>query len=398
MSPFGPRLGAVGPVLPTNADLVRLALLVYAADRSTPRATGGTNWSQRDFALTIPVSDEPTWTSVAADVGYLLNFLTGDTWNLSFRSSRPAKEPIVTASVIANPRRVVLLSGGADSALGALESRRTLDSTEGHLLVSHVGASTIAPVQRNVADRIVQIAPGPAQTHQQIHLIRRGRQVDGTDFRNEYSTRSRSLLFLALGLAVASIYKVPLWMPENGFASLNPPLKPNRRGSLSTRTTHPAFLSGLTEILVAVGGQAEIENPFARRTKGEMFRSAAGAFGATAMSDFLSATHSCGLTGQRAFGLSVTTHCGVCFGCVVRRASFRAAELTDRTTYASDLTDDRVRAWLSPKSVIPDMRSFIRRGVTVSDLAALSLPPNYAMSEARDLCDRAVVELREYVA
>lgn len=397
MAPFGPRLGALGPVLPANTDLVRLALLVYAADRSTPRATGGTNWSQRDFTLTIPVSDEPTWTSVAADMGDLLNFLTGDKWVLSFRSARPAKEPVATAREIANPRRVVLLSGGADSALGALESRRTLDSVEGHILVSHVGASAIAPVQRNVADQIVHISPGPAQTHQQIHLIRRGQQVDGSSFRNEYSTRSRSLLFLALGLAVSSIYKVPLWMPENGFASLNPPLAPSRRGSLSTRTTHPAFLMGLSEILVAVGGQAEIENPFARHTKGEIFRNAASTFGETAMSEFLSTTHSCGLTGQRAVGLSTAMHCGECFGCVVRRASFRTAGLTDRTVYASDVDDERVRAWLAPRSVLRDMQLFTRRGVTASDLAALSLPPDYPMPEARDLCDRAVVELRDYV-
>ncbi len=45
LAPFGPRLGSLGPVSQPNIDLVRLALLVFAADRSTPRAIGNTSWS-----------------------------------------------------------------------------------------------------------------------------------------------------------------------------------------------------------------------------------------------------------------------------------------------------------------------------------------------------------------
>ena len=381
-----------------NVDLVRLAVLVFAADRSTPRAVGGTNWSQRDFAISVPVADEKRWTPVAGEIGELLQFLTGDSWQVGFRSARPPKEQVVQHLNLAGPpARVVLMSGGADSALGALESRRLLTSAEGHVLVSHVGASALAPIQRGVAAGISSLAPGPWQEQAQIHLIRRAAQVEGSPFKNEFSTRSRSFLFLALGLAIASIHKVPLWIPENGFASLNPPLAPNRRGSLSTRTTHPAFLGGLSDVLAKVGAQAEIVNPFADRTKGEMFRIAADAFGDDAVSEFLSATHSCGLTGQRAFGLSVTVHCGVCFGCVVRRASFGAAKVVDRTAYASEVDDKRLQAWLHGKSVVPDVRAFVRRGIAVKDLAALSLPADFSMAAARDLCDRASAELREYV-
>ena len=93
-------------------------------------------------------------------------------------------------------------------------------------------------------------------------------------------------------------------------ASLNPPLGAERRGSLSTRTTHPAFLAGLTRLLDTVGAQSEIVNPFAYQTKGEMFTGIAEQFGTTKASEFLSATHSCGLTGQRSFRVSVRTQCG----------------------------------------------------------------------------------------
>ena len=56
---------------------------------------------------------------------------------------------------------------------------------------------------------------------------------------------TRSFLFLAFGLAIASMEELPLWIPENGFASLNLPLTADQRGSLSTRTTHPLFLEQL---------------------------------------------------------------------------------------------------------------------------------------------------------
>ena len=397
-APFGPRLGAIGDVPPLNVDLVRLALLVFAADRSTIRRVGSTNWSSRDFFLTVPVSDAQLWEGVSAELGSLLEFLTGDAWTLEFRVARPPREQVAIQLDLLKPSRVVLMSGGADSALGVLESRRQLDHDEAHVLVSHVGLTALAPIQRKVAETASTIAPGPTQFVEQIHVVRRQRQVDGSQFKNEPSSRSRSLLFLALGLAHASLHRVPLWIPENGFASLNPPLAPNRRGSLSTRTTHPAFLAGLSRILDSVGAHSDIANPFARMTKGEMFRSAAERYGGAAISDFLSATHSCGLTGQRSKGISTTTQCGVCFGCVVRRASFAAAGLNDATAYADASRSNDLAKWLDKNSVIPDMRRFVMRGVTRTDLLAINLPEDYSLREALGLCERGVQELREFVS
>ncbi len=398
IAPFGPRLAAIGAVPPLNVDLVRLALLVFAADRSTIRKVGTTNWSSRDFSLTVPVSDARPWEAASDELCSLLRFLTGDTWALGFRNARPPKEQAVKKLDLQEPSRVVLMSGGADSALGVLESRRQLDPTESHVLVSHVGLTVLAPIQRRVAEAASTRAPGPAQSVAQIRLVRHQRQVDGSKFKSEPSSRSRSLLFLALGLAHASLHKVPLWIPENGFASLNPPLAPNRRGSLSTRTTHPAFLDGLSRILNDVGAHPTIVNPFARMTKGEMFRDAANQFSEAAISGFLSATHSCGHTGQRSKGIPTTTQCGVCFGCVLRRASFAAAGLTDTTGYADRGRSDELAKWLDHNSVLPDMRRFVRKGVTRRDLLTMSLPDGYSLSDARHLCGRGVEELRQYVS
>lgn len=397
--PFGPRLSQLGEVPPLNIDFVRLALLVFAADRTTPRGGGGSNWSQREFHLRVPVGAPEPWLGAKTEIEGVLAFLSGDAWTVDFYRARAPKESVRKQLPMLTPTRVVLLSGGADSAVGALVSRSELGPDEGHILVSHVGAKNLAQIQRDVATAAAALITGPRQEHIQVGLRRCRRQIDGSYFPGESSSRSRSLLFLSLGLAAASIHDVPLWIPENGFASLNPPLDPNRRGSLSTRTTHPAFLDGVASVLTAVGAHAEIHNPFADMTKGEMFAKVASLVGSNEAASFLSKTHSCAHSGQRAFrGLSATMQCGVCFGCIVRRASFKAAGLADSSDYIPAAWSDRVDRWLAKKSVERSMRGFIRRGLRPRDLATMSLPASYPLSMAADLCQRACGELEGYLA
>lgn len=389
--PLGPRLAALGPIPHGNVDLVRLAVMVYAADRSTLRRVGSTNWSRRDLAIEVPVSDVRGWERVRDQLQALLGFLSGDAWIITFRRARLPKET-ERPNRFVGAKRVVLLSGGADSAVGALLSRRDL-AGESQVLVSHVGLTSLAPLQQDIARRVGDLVAGPEILHRQIHFSRHATQPDGTPFRDETSTRTRSFLFLAFGLAIASIEGVPLWIPENGFASLNLPLTADQRGSLSTRTTHPLFLSELSRLASAAGAHAEIENPLGRMTKGEMFARVAEIVGVASASAFLSATHSCGHTGHRALGLSLRQHCGVCFGCLLRRASFLAAGLTDQTDYLSRGVSERLDRYLNGKSMEAPMRAFVTRGLRSSDIASLTLPSTYSTADARDICGRAIAEL-----
>ena len=145
----------------------------------------------------------------------------------------------------------------------------------------------------------------------------------------------RSLLFLSLGLADASVDPVaPLWMAENGYAALNPPLAGERRGALSTRTTHPLVLSRLRDAVRLLGGRADFENPFAFMTKGEMYAEVATAIGKENAEKILGLSHSCShVRYAQGTGFRPETQCGVCFGCLVRRAAFNAAGLADTATY-----------------------------------------------------------------
>ena len=287
----------------------------------------------------------------------------------------------------------MLLSGGADSAIGGLHSRSLLSADQAHTLLSHYSHTMLAPIQRHVADEISRLLPGPGQQHVVAHLGRRRHRIDGTTYPTEPTSRSRSLLFSALGHAVVSVHAVPLWIPENGFASLNPPLGPERLGSLSTRTTHPTFLRDLAAVLTKAGAHADIVNPFASDTKGEMYQRAVDLIGEQAASEFLSSTHSCALTGQRAHHISAERPCGVCFGCVLRRASFAASGVIDTSSYIAPSDNAEVQQWLDGKSVEQAVRNLIRRGVRPRDLVALNLPPNYPLGNAMDLCRRGVAEL-----
>lgn len=390
---LGPSLGGLGPVADLNVDLVRIAAAAFAADRSVLRQRGGSDWNQREFELSVPVSNLKVWRSARADLESVLGFLTGDRWTVKFVKEASPTEAQALGDRLTGASRVVLLSGGADSAVGALEARAGLGSDEKLVLLSHYSATALAPTQRAVADEAQRLLPGPAQEHLAIHLGRTTKRLDGSKYPSEQSTRSRSLLFIALGLAAASVSKVQLWIPENGFASINPPLGRERLGSLSTRTTHPAFLDGLVEVLTTVGAHCDLSNPFADMTKGEMFLRAGELVGPKRAAKFLNATVSCAHTGQRSHRISTKVSCGVCFGCVVRRASFRAAGFKDQTDYIAPGSNKKLKRWMDANSVEQPVRNFIARGVDARDLAALGLPLSYPMADALDLCRRGIAEL-----
>jgi hypothetical protein len=391
-SKFGPNLGGLGAVSDHNIDFVRIASAVLSADRSVRRSGRLSAWNRREIAIVVDVTAVEPWESVRDELQALLGFLTGDIWHLSFTEQRGASEQTAARAIGAS--RIVLFSGGADSGAGALLSAHELQGTATHALVSHYSDKNLPPLQRSLAQTAETLFPGTLADHIQVHHARGRKTVNGNGYRLENSTRSRSLLFLAFGLAVASVDGLPLWIPENGYASINPPLSPNRRGSLSTKTTHPAFLRGLGDILLKVGAHGDLVNPFADATKGEMFSEVKDLIGAEAASNYLSSTTSCSHTGAKSFGISRRVQCGVCFGCLLRKASFIASGITDRTEYIDAGGDERVANWLRSKSVEAAMRDFLKSELCEQDLATMRIPSNIRLADAAELCNRAMNELR----
>ncbi|MBW8059158.1 MAG: hypothetical protein FVQ78_02255 [Solirubrobacterales bacterium] len=315
---------------------------------------------------------------------------------MHFESERPPRRGHVAEIEPADI--VCLFSGGADSLAGALEAQATTNTLP--ILVSHWDANSTSAAQTRLVEELAQIW-GTTPTHHRLRIQRRKDQVgSGYAFPDEKSRRTRSLLFLALGLTVAAVRGAELWMSENGFTSLNPPLSPERRGSLTTRTTHPGILDGLAAALQRLGLMVNLRNPLESLTKGEALAQAAQRIPAGRADALFSATHSCGKTPWFK-GFSQGAQCGLCFGCLVRRGSFLASGLTDSTEYIEEVLrgDSRRPEFVTAtrRKTIEAARYRLRRGYSTSDLLALGLPSRIPIADAAALVDRGLGELRPVV-
>ena len=281
-------------------DLLSIALAVTAADKFAIRDRSPDGWT-REFDLTIAVADPAFWRSCANLLATQLQFLSTDRWTLQFveNGTRPPEPRRVSP---APENAVILLSGGMDSFIGALD-------TDGHrlLAVSQVSHGDGAR-QRQFAGLV-----GGGLRHLQLNHNARPSP--------ELSDRTRSFIFLTYGVLAASsldTYRagnvVPLFVCENGFISLNPPLTASRFGSLSTRTTHPEFLRSFGSLLSAAGLRIELRTPYRFATKGEMLVNCAEQ---ELLRKFARTTTSCGRFGH--YGMR---HCGRCVPCLIRRAAF----------------------------------------------------------------------------
>jgi hypothetical protein len=136
----------------------------------------------------------------------------------------------------------------------------------------------------------------------------------------ELTLRSRSLLYLALGLTAASAFpgQLPLFIPENGWIALNPPLTLNRLGAYSTRTAHPHFLTKLVAFWRQVGILQELRNPYQDLTKGEML---AQCRHLSLLKMLAPLSISCARPMVGRWQKEPGGACGYCYPCLVRRAA-----------------------------------------------------------------------------
>lgn len=390
---LGPRLEELGAVPALNVDFAHLATLVYLVDRTAPRARHG--W-ERQLALTVPVSDPSLWEPVTESLEDLLRFLSGDDWRLSFKSRRLPRAGERAEVIGEGP--VVLFSGGADSLCGALVTADELGRPP--ILMSHWDTTTTGGIQAALTARLDEL--WSADTPRVAARIgRRAQQVgSGVEFGKEPTSRTRSLLFVAFGLAAAAVRQANLIMAENGWASMNVPLGGERRGALSTRTTHPAFLDNLMAVLRQVGITTSLSNPFEGLTKGEMFARVKQIHGADVASELLSMTHSCAKPGAQYHGFSPAAQCGVCFGCLIRRGAFIAADLDDKTEYVeAELRGDASRRarWLTQekRKTYTALRYRVQRGIGPADIVTLGLPPRIARADALRLARAGLTEVAQ---
>jgi 7-cyano-7-deazaguanine synthase in queuosine biosynthesis len=297
-------------------DFLSLALSVTAADLAGYRNTSPDGWT-REFELEIAMADPIFWNAQRELIERLLGFLTTDTWQISFIgggiSPAPDREPVRPGEDC-----VVLLSGGLDSFIGGID---LVDNGKLPFAVSQ----TVRGDAKN--QRCFAQAIGRGLRHLQVNHNARVPNPE-----NPPSQRARSLIFIAFGVLAATTLEryhaggnVTLYVCENGFISINPPLTGARLGSLSTRTSHPVFLGLIQQLLDTAGLRVRVENPYQLKTKGEMLREC--------RTQTLLRVHACETTSCGRYKHFGYTHCGRCVPCLVRRAAFLSWGMTDTTKY-----------------------------------------------------------------
>ena len=310
----------------TICDLVYLAMSVYASDLRIPRRFASDRWS-REITVHFPVSDLSVWTRAQPSLVKTLNFLTGDKWQFMFRErldSRPQEQE--SSSSTANA--ICLFSGGLDSLVGCMD---LIAEGKRVALVGHHGAGITNAIQEGVLAALATRYEGQVEPYMFYVQPPKNKLKDG-----EPTMRSRSFLFLALGVATFSAGEIdsPITIAENGPISLNVPLTPSRVGSCSTRTTHPHFVALYRKLLKELSAPTKLTLPYRFKTKGEML---ADVSDQTTLQAVAKLTMSCSHPEAGRFqGFSPSNHCGYCVPCIIRRASMAHAKLPD-ANYSVDI-------------------------------------------------------------
>jgi len=331
-----------------EADLLVVANTIYLVDQLVPRSYFPDNWT-RELSVVIPVENALLWNEVSALLSDALQFLTGDKWQLAFNDRRLPiyhhRHRRLRSKAILAASTVCLLSGGLDSLVGAINLMEGQDREI--TLVSHYDlGSNAKKTQANLAKGLQKAYPlrinlVQARVGGVSHFSRSSgifSQVQNP-LAKETTFRSRSIVFLALGLYVAkqhsTEFDVPLLVPENGFIALNPPLTDARIGSCSTKTTHPIFLDKFQSITRRLGIANSISNPLMNRSKGEVLAQASNqALVQELARQSVSCAHP---TRRQGWYRRDVSHCGYCIPCIFRRASLHRIGLDNGSDYGFDV-------------------------------------------------------------
>lgn len=385
-----------------SLDLLITAGLCYVIDKVVPRSAAEDRWT-RELEVTFPVSAPEQWEKVARDFESALSFLTGDIWRLSFRKHEAAffwrltvgrrRRRRLLIPRMGSATSVCLFSGGLDSLIGAIDLLAG-NEEERVLLVGHYDVAGPRSQQNDLFAEIGRRYPRRAELMQ-------ARVSHKPDAAEETSLRSRSLVFMALGIYAARKFgdKVPLYAPENGPIAINVPLTPSRAGSCSTRTMHPFFLDRLSSVLAGLGFGNRIVNPLRLKTKGECVTESLDRPLLEALYETsVSCSHG---TRRQNWVRRDANNCGYCVPCMYRRAALHRAGLDNGLKYGIDVcageleVEDEGETADDLRAMLDSLRA--RRGVRDIVREIRAVAPVEGVEEYAETVMRSTEEVRAWV-
>jgi 7-cyano-7-deazaguanine synthase in queuosine biosynthesis len=320
----------LGPFETPERDLLRVMAAILDVDRLSPRCPAGSKgivrelYWQRHIALRVSVENPARWTAASPAVQELLHFMTDDTWELSFDRAAPVPAQQVLFTEQREPApEVALFSGGLDSGAGMCARAKRLGGR--FVAVSACGNEVRGRAQVMALERLrdVGVQANWVKLRHQLRHVHRIR----TD--TEISQRSRGLLFLGMGAAVASTLGLDRFhVYETGIGCLNLPISPAQVASQGTKAMHPFTLAATNDLLgMVLDRPVRAVVPFFFYTKAGLCREVGPALGRLA-----ELTMSC--DEGEGHKPNAMEHCGLCTSCLFRRiALFAAAAGPDPTRY-----------------------------------------------------------------
>ncbi|MPL54995.1 hypothetical protein SDC9_00462 [bioreactor metagenome] len=351
-------------------DFFLVSAIVYGVDNLLSRAIYSNDGWTRDIEVEFPVNNLVVWSGKEEKLKQILDFLTGDNWQISFREiedvdlfqPRTNRRKIPTYNK-ASIKSVTLFSGGLDSLIGAIDELEKLSNNERILLVSHFDSKSPGPNgdQRKLLRHLMIQYPNKIYWIQSKLALSR-KDSDGNRVTIENNYRSRSLFFIGLGCYLSPTND--LIIPENGTISINYPLTPSRVSSLSTRTTHPYVLKNTQELFVDLGLRTIIFNPYSLKTKGEMFIKCKNP---TFLQNIYQDSVSCGKRGRRNYHFDNQNekhNCGRCMPCIYRRAALNKAGLDNENHYGNFIT----KVSSLGNNDLPALFSYLKRDIPLEKM------------------------------
>ncbi len=356
-------------------DFAMIAMSVVSADKAILRKDSSDGWT-REIELSVCLHNPTKWNQVKEKLEFMLRFVSGDFWKIDFKSVQESVLPQEAYEQRDNDC-LCLLSGGMDSLVGAIDLH---ESGRNPLFVAQTVRGD-AEHQREYAALF-----GENNLCQWSNSInKRGG--------SENSTRARSIIFFAYALlASCSIAanekgRKELFVPENGFISLNIALDSLRLGTLSTKTTHPVYMKALQEIWDSMGMNVDLILPYRFKTKGEVLLECKNQ---ELMRQFIFGTTSCGK--YQRHGLR---HCGTCVPCLVRRASFKRIGIADETENGYCVDELKNSDSLDVAAAALASVQIRKVGVDKFVKSALSFAPSDERKLYEGVVERGIFEIEE---
>jgi 7-cyano-7-deazaguanine synthase in queuosine biosynthesis len=348
---------------PIYEDLFVIGLSIFSIDKRISRSLFSDNWT-RELNVNIPVLKNDIWNNSINNINTMLCFLTGDKWNISFR---PTEESLFHSEKryrktysVPQCDSVCLFSGGLDSFCGAIT---LLKEGKSPCLIGHNEYPKLRIRQENLAKMFREEYPDQNAEFISFTAGSRAPQyATGEVFLgSENTSRGRSLLFLCVALVMASVLgdNISVYIPENGFIGLNVPLTNNRKGSCSTRTTHPHFLNMFKELLENVGIKNQINNFFAYETKRNIVNSVKDeeAFKRGYL-ETISCSHPCIPRYNKNGPKEYPINCGYCYPCIIRKSSLLDVPNGNQGYTENALTKQFINK-NSHKDIVNDLKAVI---------------------------------------